>query len=115
MHGVGGHAHRRISGEHLGDGADGDDLASGAIVIDEVGRAVDQQPRGLDQRRHVGHHELQPLKRGDGPVELHALLGVAERIVQGAVRYAHRHRADLGLALVQRLHGDLEALALIAE
>ncbi|KAG0763568.1 hypothetical protein G6F22_018401 [Rhizopus arrhizus] len=64
---------------------------------------------------HVGQLELQRLELGQPAIELPALVHIAAGGVQRALRRAHRARADVDAATVQALHGDLEALALLAQ
>ena len=59
--------------------------------------------------------ELDALKLGDRLAELLALLGVGDGVVERAAGQADHLRADPDAAFVQRLDGDLVALADLAE
>ena len=50
--------------------------------VDGHRRVVHGAPRLLVRHRHVGDLVLDGLERSDGPVELHALLGVLDGVMQ---------------------------------
>ena len=77
-------------------------------------RVVDHQPRGLHVHRHFRQLELDALKLRDGLAELLALLGIGQRMIQRALRQPQHLRADADAPFVQRLDGDLVALADLA-
>jgi hypothetical protein len=56
-----------------------------------------------------------PAGTADGLAELDALLGVRDGRLKGALGDAQRLGRDADAAAVQRGHGDLEALALLAQ
>ena len=64
---------------------------------------------------HLGQLELGVLELGDTLAELDALLGVLDGLLHGALAQTQSLRGDTDTAAVQRLHGDLEALALLAQ
>ena len=63
----------------------------------------------------LGQLELGVLELGDAPAELDALLGIAQRVLKRALGDAQRLRGDADASAVQRGHGNLEALALLAQ
>ena len=71
--------------------------------------------RSLHAGVHIGQLELGVLELGDASAELHALLGVLDGLLHGALAQAQSLRSDTDTAAVQSLHGDLEALALLAQ
>jgi hypothetical protein len=64
---------------------------------------------------HVGEHRLHELEGRDRAVELLALDGVGDRLVDAALADAHAARGDAEAPGVQRAHRDLEAVADRAE
>ena len=64
---------------------------------------------------HVSQLELGVLELGDALAELDALLGILDGLLHGALAQAQSLRSDTDTAAVQSLHGDLEALALLAQ
>src|ERR1051325_9031513 len=85
-----------------------------ARVLEPRG-AVDEEAGRVDARGHVGELPLDGLVRADGPSELLALLRVRDHHHEGGARDAHVLRADADAAGVERLHGELEAVALRAD
>src|SRR5215207_9077175 len=92
------------------------DLAHGVLAVCEPpGGRVDELPRGLDIRRHLG--ELVPghLEAADRAAERLALHRVAERAVERLLRRRYAAGgADHALAL-ELPHDVVEALSLLAE
>src|SRR5690348_8664809 len=76
---------------------------------------MQQQPRGIELRREIGHAELQRLEIGEPRAELAALLHVFDRTVEAELRAAERAGADIDAAAVEPGHGDAEALAFRAD
>src|SRR5690606_30730606 len=106
-------AHGRLAGQQLGHG----DLlgvppAGAPALVVQDGGPVDHQACSLNLGGHVGQLELDGLEVGDGPAELLALLGVAQRLVQGGLGDAHSLGGDTHPAVVQGCQGDAVALAL---
>ncbi len=87
----------------------------GAPRVHQLAGVVDQTPRGLDLDVHVRQHELDRLVFDDGLAELHALLGELDRLIQRPLRDAQRLRRDAWACAVERLEGDLEALAFLTQ
>src|SRR5512143_2740188 len=104
--------------EHLG----AEDLAAGALervvadaLVHEPGRQVDHRFQGVRGRRHARDLVADHLEVGDAGLELLALRRVADRELEHHLRSADRARAEGRAARVQRLHGDLEAVALFPD
>jgi hypothetical protein len=85
-----------------------------ALVV-QPGRLPDEEARGLDLRGHVRDEEVDALVHRDRLAELDALLRVPDRVVARGLRDAYRARRRAGAGEVERLHRNLEALALRAE
>jgi len=64
---------------------------------------------------HIRQLELGVLELGDALTELYALLGVLDGFLNGALTDTQSLGSDADTAAVQRLHSDLEALALLAQ
>src|SRR6185503_19719580 len=110
---VGGDLHGGVGGQALG--RRGLERGAGDPVIDEARGVVHHQARGVHRHRHVREHELDALELGDRLVERAALLGVGDRGVQRGLGDSHRLGPDGGPRLLEGLHGDLEASALLAQ
>ena len=82
--------------------------------IAQAGGVVHQQARGLHFGGHLGQLELHALKFADGLAELLALARVGDGVFQRAARQPDHLRADGDAPFVQRLDGDLVALAHLA-
>ena len=95
----------------LGHGGLGDERHAG---IPQARGVIDQQARRLQFRGHDGQVPLHHLELRDGLAELLALPGVSGGMFQRAARQADHLRADADAALVERLDGDLVALAHLA-
>ena len=103
---------RGLAREQLGHRA----LGAGGLTLGAQRRGLPHhQARRLDPAAHVGDLELDRLEVGDGLAERDALVGVADREIQRALRDAERLRRDADAAAVERGHGDGEALALFVE
>ena len=76
---------------------------------------VDEEPRRLEVGCHARELELHALEISDGAAELPALFGVANGVIQRALRQADHLRADADAPFVERLDGDLVALAELTE
>ena len=79
------------------------------------GSGVDQELSSLHPGVHLGQLELGVLELGDTLTELDTLLGVLDGLLHGALAQTQSLRGDTDTTAVQRLHGDLEALALLAQ
>src|SRR5947209_10004033 len=92
------------------------DLAHRVLAVLEAPRGrVDELPRGLDLRRHLGELVADDLEVPDRAAERLALLGVLEGAVEAALRARDAARgADQALAL-ELPHDVVEALADLAE
>src|SRR6266545_4107762 len=84
-------------------------------LVDHPRRLPAKQPRSFDLRRHVGDQEVDALVHRDGHAELHALLRVLGRVLERRARDADGPDRRARPREVERLHRDLEALALLAE
>ena len=83
--------------------------------VAQAGGVVGEEPRGLDLGAHFGQLELDGLELGDGLAERLALLRIPERVLERALGHPHHLGPDADAALVQRLDGDLVALAHLAQ
>jgi hypothetical protein len=89
--------------------------AVGGVGLLELSGGVDQQPGAAEAGGHVGDLEGNGLLLADGTAELDALLGVFHRRVKGSLGDAQSLGRDADAPAVQSGHGDLEALALLAQ
>src|SRR5262245_30275243 len=112
LNGLVGHPVRGLAREQLGHRRL---LHVGLAGVPEQRGVVHEQARGLDLGGHVGQHELHGLEVGDWLIELAALLGVRDRVIEGAARDAEGYGADRDASAGQRAHEGLEAAARIAE
>jgi len=81
-------------------------------VIEVPGGLLVQKSRRLDADRHLGEHRLNELVLGNGNAERLSLLCVGDAFVEAALHEPRRHGADVGARLVERLHRELETIAL---
>ena len=79
------------------------------------GGGVHQVLGGLGAGVHIGQLELGVLLLGDGTAELDALLGVGDGLLDRTLSDAQGLGGDADTAAVQRLHGQGEALAGLAQ
>src|SRR5262249_5696093 len=84
-------------------------------LVEQPRRLPDEQPRRLDLGGHVGDEEVDALVHRDRLLELDALLRVLDRVLERRARDADCAGRRAGPRVVERLHRDLEALALLAE
>src|SRR3954447_23371263 len=94
------------------------ELAHGAFTVLErlprrthPRRPPDEEPRRVDLRLHVGQLERDRLVLDDRPAELHALLGVVERVLVRRARDADGLRTDERTGRLERLQRRLAAAA----
>src|SRR4029079_9193761 len=92
-------------------GALGDALAT----VGARRRVVDHEPSGVDLRRGVCEHPLDPLIHRDRLAELLALLRVRHRRIEQALRDPDGMRRQTEAAHIERAERDLEALAVRAD
>src|SRR5919206_37357 len=95
-----------LGGEELGHA--GLEVGALAGVLEPRG-AQREQPGGLDLSRHVGQLELDRLVLGDRAPEGAALLGVAQRELERALRDAHAAGGDVDAPHLERVHHLAEA------
>ena len=74
-----------------------------------------QQARRVNLRGHVGEHELDGLKIGDGMAEGLALLRVGQRRFERALRDPGGLRGDADAPAIERGERDLVAFAFLAD
>ena len=103
--GVGGEelGHRRLAGD-----------AGGAGVLGPGG-AVGEEGGGVDVEGHVGEVALDHLQVGEGGAEELAAGGAGEGLVEGAAGEAEGGGGDGRAEDVEDGHGDLEAVAGLAD
>ena len=102
-----------VGGERLGHG--GKARLVGRAGGDLGGREIEQRARRFEVGRHVGERELGVLEIGDRLAELLAFLGIADRLIEAALRAAQRAGADVEPPAVEPGHGETEAVALRAD
>ena len=112
LHGTTGHVGSGIGSEQLGHGGI---HGVGLVVLLLHGSGVDQELSSLHPGVHLGQLELGVLELGDTLTELDTLLGVLDGLLHGALAQTQSLRGDTDTAAVQSLHGDLEALTLLAQ
>ena len=112
LNGVGGHLHRGVGGDQLGD-----------TGLRRIRPAQVASARGVEIRRactghrggHVGQHEPQALMVDDLAAERGSLVGVGGGLVQRGLRQPDGDGGDAQPAGIQCAEGDLQALALLAD
>src|SRR5262249_36709928 len=109
---VGGHPHRHVCREALGIAGDQRVALSG---VEHPGAVVGEEPSRLNILGHVRYHELDRLELADRLSKLLALVGVVDRVLERRAGDPHREHRGERAAVVQRLHGDPEAVALRAD
>ena len=112
MQGVVGDLQGDVGGVLLGHGGL---HAVGDVGLLQLGGGVDQEPGAAQLGGHVGNLEGHVLLLADGLAELNPLLGVLHGGLIGPLGDAQRLSRDADTAAVQGGHGDLEALALLAQ
>ena len=85
------------------------------MLLLQLRRGVDEEPGAAQLGCHIRQLEGDALLGRDGLAELDALLGIAQRVLKRALGDAQRLRGDADASAVQRGHGNLEALALLAQ
>src|SRR5215217_2100376 len=110
---VRGDLHCHIRGEALRSSAEVRQVSISALGLG--GRSVRELTRSFKLHAHVSEHELQALKVRECLAELLALLGIAERIVEGTLSNADGLRGDGDSGVVQGSHCRLEAGSLSAD
>ena len=112
LQGVVGDLQGDVGGVHLGHGGF---HAVGGVRLLQLGGGVHQEPGAAELGGHVGDLKGDGLLEADGLAELDALLGVGHGGVIGPLGDAQRLGRDTDAAAVQGGHGDLEAVALLAQ
>src|ERR1017187_6873200 len=107
-----GHALGNLRGVELGHGCFFHEVHGGVL---HAGAIVEQHAGRLDLGGHLRDLELNTLELADGAAELLALLRVLDGEFPGATGQPEHLRADVDAAFVQRLDGDLVALADFAQ
>ena len=113
LHALGGHAVERVGAVALGDGAQRG--GAGIAGVQQGGHLHADGAAGLDGDLHVGQLGGDGLLLIDGLAHGDADLGVLGGLLQDGPHDAHTAAAHTGAALLQGLHSDLEALALLAD
>src|SRR6185436_7931453 len=75
----------------------------------------DEEPGGLDLHGCACELELHALERGDGVPELLSFLRIGRRVIERPLGKPEHLRTNANPAFIQRLDGDLVALADFAE
>src|SRR5664280_554239 len=114
LHGVSGDAHRGVRGEGLGGRPKVTQLIVGVTNVDRRARAVDEGAGGFGANRHVGQHEAQSLEFTDRRAEGLATFHVLARVVDRSLGDTDGLGSDGRAGPVEGVHGDLKALALLA-
>src|SRR5436190_13323209 len=112
LDGVCRHLHRGVGGEAFRiRGLERRALAP----IQQPGGLPRQQAGGLDLGGHVGDQEVHSLVHRDRLPELRPLAGIRDGVLERRAGDADGARGGAGPRVVERAHGDLEAVALGAE
>jgi len=85
------------------------------VLLLQLRRGVDKEPGATQLGGHIRQLEGDALLGRDWLAELDALLGIAQRLLKRALSDAQGLRGDSDASAVQRGHGDLETLALLAQ
>ena len=117
LQGIVGDLQRDVRGVHLRHGGL---HAVRRVLLLQLRRGVDEEPGAAQLGCHIRQLEGDALLGRDGLAELDALLRVldgllAQRVLKRALGDAQRLRGDADASAVQRGHGNLEALALLAQ
>ena len=112
LQGIVGDLQRDVRGVHLRHGGL---HAVRRVLLLQLRRGVDEEPGAAQLGGHIRQLEGDALLGRDGLAELDALLGIAQRVLKRALGDAQRLRGDADASAVQRGHGDLEALAFLAQ
>ena len=112
LQGIVGDLQRDVRGVHLRHGGL---HAVRRVLLLQLRRGVDEEPGAAQLGGHIRQLEGDALLGRDGLAELDALLGIAQRVLKRALGDAQRLRGDADASAVQRGHGNLEALALLAQ
>ena len=112
LQGVIGDLQRDVRGVHLRHGRL---HAVGRVLLLQLRRGVDEEPGAAQLGGHICQLEGDALLGRDGLAELDALLGIAQRVLKRALGDAQRLGGDADASAVQRGHGDLEAVPLLAQ
>src|SRR3546814_5212471 len=79
------------------------------------GSGIKEGARSLEPRFYVGKGEPGRLEIRDGLAELLAVPRIGDRLVKTALSAAERACADIDPSAVETGHGDLEAVAFLAQ
>ena len=112
LHGVVGDLQCDVRGVHLRHGGF---HAIGDMLLLQLRRRVDKEAGAAQLGGHVRQLERNGLLRSNGLAELDALLGIGQCVLKGALGDAQRLGGNADASAVQRRHGDLEAVALLAQ
>src|SRR4051812_8269790 len=112
LHGVSCDLHRRVCREALRVRRD---ERVALALVEQEGRVPRHQARGMNLRGHVGDHELDRLMHRDRHAELHALLRILGRELEGRAGDAYSHGSDAGARAVEGRHRHAEAVVLLAD
>ena len=85
------------------------------MVLLLAGSGVNEVLSSLGAGVHIGQLELGVLELAQATAELDALLGVLDRLVDGALGKTQSLGSNADTAAVEGLHSDLEALAFLTE
>ena len=85
------------------------------MLLLQLRRGVDEEAGATQLGGHVRQFEGNGLLCRDGLPELDALLGVGQRVLKGPLGDTQCLRRDTDAPAVQRGHGDLKAVALLAQ
>ncbi len=112
LHRAVGDAADHFAREVFGAGGFHGDVFAGVAFLRGV---EDHAAGGVHFGLRVREHRLDQLELGDLLAELFALHRVFRGVADEALSHADADRADVDAAAVEHLHGDAEALALLAQ
>ena len=101
LHTLVGDADGDFAGKELGHA--GFPREADILLIGKPRGLIDEQARSFNFRSHIGQFELDGLEFADGLAELLALLGVADRGIERALRHAESESGDGDASPVENL------------
>src|SRR5438067_5971746 len=90
-------------------------LIAALLLVDPIADVIHQLPRRLDLGCHLRELEPDRLEFGDRLAELHALLGVFDRVLEPAASEPDRPRRGMGARLLEPLRHGIERAACLPD